>query len=679
MAGYLDVLLQPPLPPVLNLIPPLSAWQWLPRSILLLYTTLLTFPLILPCVPLSVLLLSLPPCLRHLRACAPLSLHPDALRPQHSWPAAILRAWIVYAMSGIVWSLTATGAPPRASESDTRRTVFLHVEIYQQVARAVERMRGERSAGASGRLGVKEVRVPPLREDYMRGVVLDVWAERREEEMNRTGVQGFWLTNTLPSARNGSAPAVRVAGTQGIARSLDETEDNCAKAPFEERDCKTVPLHEVDSESSSLADAAVRGVDDQEGISEAIEAEVLSDPTPPPRPSSRSPSVKVDRKVYLFFSGGGYVTGVPLAHAAIYSLARTFPPEASSLDLSGPGSLPRRAVFAPNVRKALSMTDSFPMPLIDALSAYQYLLDLGYRPDEVVLIGNSAGGGMVWSVLAYLSCLVQGEQLPPRSQPTERVGGVASKSLGLPGGVIMVSPWVSLPPAREAETPYPDFANAPQLLNAARSYIARFPLEPAGPDPFASEWRSWRKRAPVDNCRDDLAKAGQQQKNDIDIESGMGSEDESKTHCSGLLAALKRGPACDPMDRCPNPPLTDWLETPIFAHLTSHHPLYSPCSIPPFLPEGKNPASHSPFVQQVLSTIKQNEVKILITSATGEWFHGATRLLAEAVGEAGVDVVVMQEYGLMHCENFLFLAEYGMAGRRLLDAVLEWGNEVGRE
>jgi hypothetical protein len=133
------------------------------------------------------------------------------------------------------------------------------------------------------------------------------------------------------------------------------------------------------------------------------------------------------------------------------------------------------------------------------------------------------------------------------------------------------------------------------------------------------------------------------------------------------------------MDRCPNPPLTDWLETPIFAHLTSHHPLYSPCSIPPFLTPGKNPASHSPFVQQVLATVKQNKVKMLITSATGEWFHGPNRLLAEAVGEAGVDVVVKQEYGLMHCENFLFLAEYGMAGRRLLDAMLEWGNEVGRE
>lgn len=120
------------------------------------------------------------------------------------------------------------------------------------------------------------------------------------------------------------------------------------------------------------------------------------------------------------------------------------------------------------------------------------------------------------------------------------------------------------------------------------------------------------------DSRNKPAKPGLQQETDVDIVSGRDSEDKSKTHCWGLLGAHRGGPACDSTDGPTTTPLMDWLETPIFAHLTSHHPLYSPCSIPPFLTPGKNPASHSPFVQRVLATIKQNEVKMLITSATGE-------------------------------------------------------------
>jgi acetyl esterase/lipase len=359
------------------------------------------------------------------------------------------------------------------------------------------------------------------------------------------------------------------------------------------------------------------------------------------------------------------------------------------------------------------------MPLMDALSAYQYLLDVGYEPEEVVLLGDSAGGGMVWSVLAYLCALVQERSAASEAKALEKgsdendldeVEGLLSaditapscntqtrasvtrRCLGLPGGVIMVSPWVSLPPAPEAETPYPDFANRPQLLNAARCYLARFPVLPERPDPFASDWAGWRKG--LFGRRD---RAGSQ--GDLDVGGNrVGAGDVEK-------AAQKQADRLDIVNTQKRPALSahqmpvslvDWLHTPMFARMTSHHPLYSPCSFPsssvPHPPlhsvhlqhqqhvtrDSGNPASESPFVRQVLCTIKQNKVKVFIMSASGEWFYHPTRLLAEAMAEAGVDMVYKQEQGLIHCENFVFLAEYGMAGRRLLDAVLDWAGESSR-
>jgi len=120
-------------------------------------------------------------------------------------------------------------------------------------------------------------------------------------------------------------------------------------------------------------------------------------------------------KAILFLAGGGYVTGTPLAHPFIFSLARR-------LSAKKLGSSEAYTVYAPNVRKSLDRERSFPIPLLDALAAYA---DLRARYDaaDITIMGDSAGGGLTWSVVAYLAVL-------------DKLG---ESDLGVPGRAIMIS------------------------------------------------------------------------------------------------------------------------------------------------------------------------------------------------------------------------------------------------
>lgn len=64
----------------------------------------------------------------------------------------------------------------------------------------------------------------------------------------------------------------------------------------------------------------------------------------------------------------------------------------------------------------------FPGALEDALEAYRYLLGKGYDPAHIALCGESAGGGLCYS----LCCRLREENLP------------------LPGGILAISPWTDM-------------------------------------------------------------------------------------------------------------------------------------------------------------------------------------------------------------------------------------------
>lgn len=89
--------------------------------------------------------------------------------------------------------------------------------------------------------------------------------------------------------------------------------------------------------------------------------------------------------VILYFHGGVYLMGAPETHAAmIAELAR----------LSG---LP---AFLPRYR--LAPEHPFPAAFDDALAGWEQLRALGFAPGDIVLGGDSAGGGLALALLSHL-------------------------------------------------------------------------------------------------------------------------------------------------------------------------------------------------------------------------------------------------------------------------------------
>ena len=83
-------------------------------------------------------------------------------------------------------------------------------------------------------------------------------------------------------------------------------------------------------------------------------------------------------------------------------------------------------VFAPAYR--LAPQHPYPAPLEDALCAYQYLLTHGYDGNRIVLCGESAGGGLMYSLCTLLR----------------------ERNLPMPCGMIALSPWTDLTASGES-------------------------------------------------------------------------------------------------------------------------------------------------------------------------------------------------------------------------------------
>lgn len=109
--------------------------------------------------------------------------------------------------------------------------------------------------------------------------------------------------------------------------------------------------------------------------------------------------------VILYLHGGGFTCGgVDYAKGFGIALAERFGTK----------------VFCPGYR--LAPEHPFPAALEDALTAYEYLLRKGYAPKHITLCGESAGGGLCYSLCLKLKEL----------------------DIPLPCGIIAISPWVDL-------------------------------------------------------------------------------------------------------------------------------------------------------------------------------------------------------------------------------------------
>ncbi|KAG8772111.1 hypothetical protein FRC12_003247 [Ceratobasidium sp. 428] len=126
-------------------------------------------------------------------------------------------------------------------------------------------------------------------------------------------------------------------------------------------------------------------------------------------------------KIVMHFHGGAYVTHS--AHpeditAGISKGLVKFSAQTISRTLSVEYRLSRSAPWP--------ASSPFPAALIDGLSGYYYLTKvLGFKPQNVVLAGDSAGANLILALTRYL-----------RDNP--------QTGLGLPGGLLLISPWCDL-------------------------------------------------------------------------------------------------------------------------------------------------------------------------------------------------------------------------------------------
>jgi len=135
----------------------------------------------------------------------------------------------------------------------------------------------------------------------------------------------------------------------------------------------------------------------------------------------------------LYLHGGGYLSGSPATHRAIT------------------GHLAARCgarVFAADYR--LAPEHPFPAALDDAVAAYRGLLAAGVAPGDLVIAGDSAGGG-----LAAATALRLGELALP-----------------LPRALVLFSPWTDLTLEQLSPAPGEVMLNQAWLQDGARDYVA---------------------------------------------------------------------------------------------------------------------------------------------------------------------------------------------------------------
>lgn len=117
------------------------------------------------------------------------------------------------------------------------------------------------------------------------------------------------------------------------------------------------------------------------------------------------PADAPQKSVVLYLHGGAYVMGSPVSYRQLVGqLARS----------SG------RRVLVPHYR--LAPEHPFPAAVEDAVAVYQWLLQQGYEANQIVVGGDSAGGGLTLALLLSLR---------DAGQP-------------LPAAAFLISPWTDL-------------------------------------------------------------------------------------------------------------------------------------------------------------------------------------------------------------------------------------------
>ena len=112
-----------------------------------------------------------------------------------------------------------------------------------------------------------------------------------------------------------------------------------------------------------------------------------------------------ERSVLLYLHGGGYCIGsINTHHGMVSHIAKAAETRTLLIDYR------------------LAPENPFPAAVVDSTSAYQWLLSQGIAAGDIIIAGDSAGGGLTVSTLVSLK----------------------EKGIALPAAAVLISPWVDL-------------------------------------------------------------------------------------------------------------------------------------------------------------------------------------------------------------------------------------------
>lgn len=153
-------------------------------------------------------------------------------------------------------------------------------------------------------------------------------------------------------------------------------------------------------------------------------------------------------KVVLQLHGGGYVAKIKNSY---YTMATYYCDAGDGI-----------SVLSPDYRVAPE--DPYPAALEDAIASYQWLLDRGWKGEQIIVAGDSAGGGLAMALTMYLR----------------------DHNMPLPCGIVAMSPWTDVTASGESYSL--NYELDPLFGNTKESmiYINDYPGEHDKKDPYIS-------------------------------------------------------------------------------------------------------------------------------------------------------------------------------------------------
>ena len=151
------------------------------------------------------------------------------------------------------------------------------------------------------------------------------------------------------------------------------------------------------------------------------------------------------QKVILYVHGGGYVSGSCSDHRGFVStIAKN----------TGVTNLIYEYLLAPE--------NPFPAALDDSVKIYQWLLASGFRPEHIIVAGESAGGGLCLALLLALK----------------------ERQIALPIAAVAISPWTDLTCSSDSYRTKNKVSLAP--LNSWTVFSKYYAGDKLATDPFIS-------------------------------------------------------------------------------------------------------------------------------------------------------------------------------------------------